>query len=560
MTLSINKLPFLILIIFSFFSCAGEKRVQFGVYGTGSVLLAKSSASQEGLLDFSAPKKLEYRFDDIFSVPHNSSLQIHYEFSFPLPQGIRDNFSLVLRTGSVSWELPVDFEGVCFYSIPVDDSFDGQFSISLEPPTSPNGRSFQAPNEKTGMNPAPVFRIRSISFTERFFGFSNTDPGIFISTPFVYRQESDPGFVIDVPSSFWPAPLFVGVNASFNGEAVLELAGRRYETLPGTGSIVFSPSVFSAGGNAALTGTDIKSFYINARNEPAAFPRPIVADPALVIEWPRESWRNTRYEVFSWDRLETRPLRQPPVLIFDYADYRVQDRMLKRLAFFVEKAGFRGRMMQDHEIAHLHGWNAHDYRAEDLARFFDTARKTNFPLLEEERELERILLNEEIIRETPNGIVAGNGAIISISRESTDSLRYRFMAHEGFHGLFFIDEDFREFSRQRWEQFSAEAKRFLIGFFMLQQYDVEDEYLLVNEFMAHVLQQSVSQAADYFGRQLPLRLEPTIYASWLPQKNAASGTWPSLAAAFTSEAQAFSAYVNRRWGLAAGRVWGLRIR
>jgi hypothetical protein len=238
----------------------------------------------------------------------------------------------------------------------------------------------------------------------------------------------------------------------------------------------------------------------------------------------------------------------------------VQDRLLKRLAFFVEKTGFRGRLAPDAEIADLHGWNAHDYRAEDLALFFDAARRSYFPLSGEERGLETILLNEGVIRETTGGIAAGSGGIISVSRESADYLRFRFMVHEGFHGLFFIDEDFRDFSRRRWERLPATAKRFIVSFFEYQQYDIKDEYLLINEFMAHILQQPVSQAGEYFGRNLPSRLETSWRRTALPPKDNASGSWPSLAAVFTSETEAFSAYVNQRWGLAAGRVWGLVVR
>jgi hypothetical protein len=317
--------------------------------------------------------------------------------------------------------------------------------------------------------------------------------------------------------------------------------------------------LYSAEGKAVLTAEEIKIFSVIPQKAPEKFPIPIYADPALIINWPKTDWRNTDYEVFRWDRF-------PNVLIFDYADYDAQDRMLKRLAFFVEKTGFRGRLAPDAEIADLHGWNAHDYRAEDLALFFDTARKINFPLLDEERQLEKILLEHAIIREElssdgrQDGIVAGNGAVISITRESPDYLRYRFMVHEGFHGLFFIDEDFRNYSRNRWQQLPAPAKRFITSYFEYQQYDTRDEYLLVNEFMGHVLQQPVSGAADYFGRQLPQILESTWRASSLPQKDNASGTWPLLAQAFTAEAQAFSAYVNQKWGLAAGRVWMLRVR
>jgi hypothetical protein len=241
-------------------------------------------------------------------------------------------------------------------------------------------------------------------------------------------------------------------------------------------------------------------------------------------------------------------------VIFAYADYAVQARMLNRLAFFVEKAGFRGRLAHDREIAGLHGWNAHDYRAEDLARFFEIANKTNFPLLAEERELENILLDCGIIINSGGMIMAGDGGLISISRESPDYLRYRFMAHEGFHGIFFIDEDFRNFSRERWQQLSAQAKRFIISYFGFQQYDTNDEYLLINEFMAHILQIPVPQAAGYFGITLPSRLENSWRQADLPARDQSSGSWPVLAAAFTREAEVFSAYVGSRWGLAAGRV------
>ncbi|MDR2964732.1 MAG: hypothetical protein LBU88_03040 [Treponema sp.] len=282
--------------------------------------------------------------------------------------------------------------------------------------------------------------------------------------------------------------------------------------------------------------------------------KPVITDPGLILNWQKENWRIQEYEIFSWDIFAD----TTPILIFDYADYGVQNRMLKRLAFYVEKAGFRGQLWHDSDIAHLHGWNAHNYRDVDLARFFDTARKTGFPLLDEEWELEKLLLNEKIIRRENGNIVPGKGAILSIARESTESLRRRFLAHEGFHGLYFVDNEFRNFCRRRWEGLSEPAKIFLTAYFDHQQYDTKDEYLLINEFMGHIMQQPISQAADYFGRNLPSRLENTMRASDLPPKDNATGTWPELALAFTSEAQALSDYVNLRWGFTAGRAWSSR--
>ena len=285
---------------------------------------------------------------------------------------------------------------------------------------------------------------------------------------------------------------------------------------------------------------------------------PILADPANVLSYSQDNWRDRRYEVFKWESF-------PAILIFDTASYAVQDRLFKRLAFFVEKAGFRGRLASDSEIAALHGWNAHDYRAEDLAAFFEAARKSNFPLLTEEKELESLLLNAGILRRNAaSEIIPGRGAVISISRESDrvdKSLRPRFMTHEGYHGIFFLDSDFRSFSLQRWENFPAVAKKFLLAFFDFQAYDTKDQYLVVNEFMAHMLQLPVSQVSWYFGEYQPNRM---ITASpWrrssLPEREVVTADgrryWPEIASLFTAEAEAFSRYVNQRWGFAAGKVW-----
>jgi hypothetical protein len=275
---------------------------------------------------------------------------------------------------------------------------------------------------------------------------------------------------------------------------------------------------------------------------------PVPADPGIILSYPQELWRDPRYEVFRWDAF-------PSILIFDTADYEVQNHLFKRLAFFVEKSGFRGRLVSDAEIAGLHGWNAHDYRGEDLAAFFELARETGFPLLPEERELKEILLVEGIILQQGEGRISpGQGAVISVSRESPDYLRSQFMVHEGFHGLFFIDEDFRAFSRRRWENLSPLAKGFIRSYFDYQHYDIGDAYLMINEFMAHCLQQSASLASRYFGENLAARLETSWRREVLPEKDEGTGTWPEIASAFRAEAEAFSAYVNRRWGFAAGRI------
>jgi hypothetical protein len=89
---------------------------------------------------------------------------------------------------------------------------------------------------------------------------------------------------------------------------------------------------------------------------------------------------------------------------------------------------------------------------------------------------------------------------------------------------------------------------------------MNDPYLVVNEFMAHILQQPSSMSAKYFGETLAGRISEHEWRhAVLPPKDEAAGNWPELAKAFSAEAAAFSAYVNSRWGLSAGRTWRVRV-
>jgi hypothetical protein len=233
--------------------------------------------------------------------------------------------------------------------------------------------------------------------------------------------------------------------------------------------------------------------------------------------------------------------------------------MLKRLAFFTEKKGYRGRLASDAEIKDQHGWNAHDYSAASLAAFFDLAERQNFPLLKEEKELRAYCALSGIIVNTDKRWKPGAGAIISISRESPDYLRRRFMVHEGYHGIYFIDSEFRAFTKERLQRLKREepdAWRFLAQFFDYQKYDLSDQKLVETEFMAYCLQQGVSAAGKYFGETLPRRVWETEWRrSRMPAPDPETETWPGLAAVFTAEAQAFSDYAKERWGFAAGRLW-----
>jgi hypothetical protein len=402
-----------------------------------------------------------------------------------------------------------------------------------------------------------------MALTGRWFGYSGDDSyALMAATPFTYVKDNS--LFIDPVQAFrikGKTELRIDAGNLPGGltvEGGSEGRGHFRTEASNAGDSFIVPGVFIVPGSFPLVVNSITANSKSVKLLPAGqrpFPGPITADPGLILAWPREAFRDPRLEVFRWEGF-------PQVLVFDMSDYAMQDRFLKRLAFFVEKAGFRGRLAGDEEIASLHGWNAHDYRASSLAAFFEAARQKSFPLLKEEKELESILLNEGILRKGSGGTIEeGEGAIVSISRESETYLRTMFMVHEGFHGLYFIDSDFRDYSRRRWESLPQVPKRFILSYFGYQAYDTRDTDLVINEFMAHLLQQPVSQAAKYFGETLAGRIDESDWRrSVLPPKDEATGTWPELAKAFTAEAQAFSSYVNRRFGLAAGRVRKVSMR
>ena len=270
---------------------------------------------------------------------------------------------------------------------------------------------------------------------------------------------------------------------------------------------------------------------------------PITADPGLITAWPQKRWRNKNFEFFSWEQF-------PSVLIFDFADYNVQNAFLKRLAFFVEKKGFIGTLLTDAQMASSHGFNAHDYRAESLAAFFDKAEKEHFALNESELLLRGILFANGVILRSSSGITAGRGAVVSISRESPRFLRERLLVHEGLHGVYFTEESFRREVDEVFYATDPVSLRFLKRYFEVNpslNYNTDDSYLFKNEFMAYTLQQSVGEVKNYYIDRLARIInsaEPELCA-YIRDTDAA---------AFTQAAETMSAFLAEKWGINGGRI------
>ena len=220
---------------------------------------------------------------------------------------------------------------------------------------------------------------------------------------------------------------------------------------------------------------------------PADFSTPLRLDPAR--------WRRPEFELYAWNGMRVH--QGAPVLVFDTADYATQARFFRRLAFYVEKRGYRGRLLGDGELQGLRGYNAHDYAAPDLARFFSAAQAAGLALNDEELLLRAVALTHGIIEPDPaGGWRAGAGAILSISQSSGGALRRLLLWHEALHGLYFTHPDYQEAARELWQELNAGERLYWHLLLDAVGYDIEYEWLVVNEFQAYLLQQDVARVTN----------------------------------------------------------------
>lgn len=253
---------------------------------------------------------------------------------------------------------------------------------------------------------------------------------------------------------------------------------------------------------------------------------------------------------FNWIRWDI----LPSIVIMDFRDYDTQDAYLKRLAFFVEKKGFAGSLAQDHEIAGLHGWNAHDYRASDLARFFDEARKAGFPLNEKELALRQFLLDRGILRKRGSGYEGGEGVLLSISRESASYLRYSLLTHESTHALFFVDKEYRAFCTSLYASMEKAERWFWILFFGWMHYDTTSPELMANEMQAYLLQQPLKSTRKYFNTNLVGRMLETN-----PElEESLEAYMENYGGEFEKKAARLDAWLVGKYGFGAGSSFFIR--
>ena len=276
-------------------------------------------------------------------------------------------------------------------------------------------------------------------------------------------------------------------------------------------------------------------------------PAPIPADMGTILRYERQAWRRSDWELFSWNLF-------PSILVFDFRDYNLQAAFLKRLAFFVEKKWSTGKLLSNSVLEPLHGWNAHDYRAQDLAAFFQKAQAENFPLNPEEELLRRILLEQGIIRRVEGNFLPGEGGFLSLARESSDRLRYIFATHEGYHGLYFASLEYRRSVSKVWERLSDDEKRFWELFLDWKSYNTGDPYLMENEFQAYLMQQHRSYVDTYFKDYIIPRFI-SLYPEYAPQSEYFLKEFPDH---FSRSAELIETAAQRLVGISAGDLVCIR--
>ena len=321
-----------------------------------------------------------------------------------------------------------------------------------------------------------------------------------------------------------------GMRRSF---VVIRQAGRQLVYLHG-GEIGFQPRrvllEHAAAGAAGAPATGLFSAAVlalppgGAGEPPAAVP----ADLGTILRLDRTHWRRDDFELYEWSGVPGGA--EAPVLVFDTADYATQARLFRRLAFFVEKRGFRGQLLGDDELAGRRGYNAHDYAAPDLARFFSLAQEQGVALNDAELLLRSVAVTHGILQPDPGGgWRAGTGAILSISQASYAQLRDLLLRHEALHGLYFTHAPFREAVWAAWQQLTEDEQRFWILLLAAVNYDVDYPDLVVNEFQSYLLQQDANRVANFLavwnGR---LRARHPEHADAIAAVTGATGRWREL--------------------------------
>ncbi|WP_421988692.1 hypothetical protein [Roseococcus sp.] len=185
----------------------------------------------------------------------------------------------------------------------------------------------------------------------------------------------------------------------------------------------------------------------------------------------------------------------PLVWVLDFPSLELQGRAMNRMAALLEKARApRDRVLGDEALAGAitadgrtaaTWYSGHNYRASDLARFFEQAERDHVTLNPLERWVqEQVELARRVDRSRDAAILT----IPAVGAHVDAGMRFAILRHELGHGQFFTLPFFAAHVMRIWERgFSeterADMRRYLGG----EGYDEKQGELMANEAMAYLL-------------------------------------------------------------------------
>lgn len=213
-------------------------------------------------------------------------------------------------------------------------------------------------------------------------------------------------------------------------------------------------------------------------------------------------------ELIQWDT-------NKDVFVVDFTNLKEQGTAMNRLAAFIEKKDapkdrvLHDRELQDYIRSHNNAnpdvfYVGHDYKADDLVRFFNTARQNQITLNPQEVILQQTLLRNGFMREE-NGTLKMQEplkALVTFPENQNDNpqtsenekidqdYRELVLNHELSHGVLFTSKEYADYCRDFWNNMTSDLKTFFTDFLQKSDYDPANEYLTINEMQAYLLTQN----------------------------------------------------------------------
>jgi hypothetical protein len=211
------------------------------------------------------------------------------------------------------------------------------------------------------------------------------------------------------------------------------------------------------------------------------------------------------------DRFTAYFLRSNPrTLVLDFPTIRDQARMFGRVILFVERGGApKTKVLTVPEAQKWLAQNSeklesltmgNNFRAGELARFFNTARFQGEPLTVDETRLYNWLLETQVLRDEELGVSVVQPELILISFPQTSSvpgcaacgvtpaLRAVVLEHELAHARFATDTAYQNYVMWYWSQaMNVVARTKFTQFLRKRGYDTNIPELLANEMQAFLI-------------------------------------------------------------------------